>query len=479
MAEPGMFRSPSPLDAAVRTVTRRDLLKGGAAIAGIAATSGILAACSGAASPAASTGGGTSPAASAGGGTSPGASSSASGGTGGQLTLGSNLSDAVPKKALQDVVDAFTKDTGITVKINTVEHNTFQNQLSSYLQAKPEDVITWFSGHRMRFFANQGLFTQLDDLWGKFGGSYADAVKAASTNTDGHQYLVPFDTYAWTVYYRKSVFSAHNYQVPTTLDQFKSLAAQMQKDGLVPIGLGDKDGWPAMGHFDIINLRENGYQYHVDLMDGKHKWTEPEVKKVFTVWQSLLPYYQTGAAGRIWQDAAAGLVKKTTGMMLQPQAVQTFQAAGKADLDDLDFFPWPNHGTQFDAEKSLDAPIDGFMLTAKSATLSQNIDAAKAFLEYVGKGSTQLTYAKSDTSLIAVAKDADQSAYTPLQKKQVDVIGGAQKLAQFLDRDARSDLAGPQGMQAFLINFLQNPNQDLDAFLKKLQDFVDSLGPES
>jgi multiple sugar transport system substrate-binding protein len=474
MAESDVSRSPSRVDLAVRTVTRRDLLKGAAGLAGIAAATGILAACSGGgASPAVSSG--TSPAASSG--TSPAASGG--GGTGGTLTIGSNDSDAVPKKALQDTVDAFTKETGITVKINTVDHGTFQNQLSSYLQGTPEDVITWFSGHRMRFFANQGLFTQIDDVWSKLGSNYTDAIKAASTNTDGHQYLVPFDTYAWTVYYRKSVFAAHKYQIPTTLDEFKTLAGQMQKDGLVPIGLGDKDGWPAMGHFDIIDLRENGYQYHIDLMDGKHKWTDPEVKKVFTVWQSLLPFYQTGAAGRIWQDAAAGLVKKTTGMMLQPQAVQTFQAAGQADLDDLDTFAWPNHGTQWDAEKSLDAPIDGFMLTAKSPTLSKNMDAAKAFLEYVGKGATQLTYAKADTSLIAVAKDADTSGYTPIQKKQVDVIGGAQKLAQFLDRDARSDLAGPQGMQAFLINFLQNPSQDLDAFLKKIQDFVDSLGPET
>src|SRR6267143_7108510 len=42
---------------------------------------------------------------------------------GGSMSLGSYLSDAVPKKGLQDVVDAFTSANGGTkVKVNTVDH---------------------------------------------------------------------------------------------------------------------------------------------------------------------------------------------------------------------------------------------------------------------------------------------------------------------------------------------------------------------
>jgi multiple sugar transport system substrate-binding protein len=453
-------------------VTRRTVLKGIAGVAGLTGASAFLAACSSAATNAPATAAPASQAPAV----TPAPASAAP--AIGSLTLGSNLSDPTPKKAQEAVVAAFTQATGIAVQVNTVDHNTFQNQLSSYLQATPQDVFTWFSGFRMRFFAAQGLATQIDDVWASVGSNFSDAMKTASTSDDGHQYLVPTDTYAWTVYYKPSVWKAKGYQIPTTLDQFKTLAAQMLKDGLVPIGLGDKDGWPAMGHFDIIDLRENGYQFHVDLMSGKNKWTDAKVKQVFQVWQTLLPYYQSGAAGRIWNDAAAGLMKGTTGMMLQPQVVQVFQAAG-ASLDDLDFFPWPDHGTQWDAEKALDAPIDGFMLSSKSPTLSQDLDAAKAFLEFVAKGSAQGIYAKADPSLIAVANDADQSAYTALQKKQVAVIAAAQKLTQFMDRDTRPDFAGPNGMQAFLVNFLQSPNQNLDTYLGKIQSFWDSLGPVS
>jgi multiple sugar transport system substrate-binding protein len=211
-------------------------------------------------------------------------------------------------------------------------------------------------------------------------------------------------------------------------------------------------------------------------MAGKEKWTDPKVVDVFTVWKGLLPYYQTGAAGRLWQDAAAGLVAKTTGMMLQPQVVQTFQAAGAAALADLDFFPWPNHGTQYDAEAALDAPIDGYMLTAKSPNLTADETNAKALLAFLGQGSTQVIYAGGDTSLIATANNADTSKYTPLQKKQAEIIASAKKLTQFLDRDTNPGFSGPNGMQGFLIDFLSNPNQDLPTFLAKIQKFWDSLG---
>ena len=250
----------------------------------------------------------------------------------------------------------------------------------------------------------------------------------------------------------------------------------MQTDGLIPMAFGDSDGWPAMGTFDIINLRQNGYDFHVGLMAGDQKWTDPKVKAAFETWKTLLPFYQEGAAGRTWQDAAQALVQKKAGMYLLGMFVsQQFQEAGEADLADLDFFPYPNFGTEWDAEKALDAPIDGFMISANSPTLADDLDASKAFMEYLAQPATQVAWVSQDKGNIAAAKDADTSGYTDLQKKAAELIGGAQRITQFLDRDTNPNFAGPNGMQAFLLDFLKNPDQDLDAFLAKIQSFWDTL----
>ena len=81
----------------------------------------------------------------------------------------------------------------------------------------------------------------------------------------------------------------------------------------------------------------------------------------------------------------------------------------------------------------------------------------------------------ADKSNIAAAKDADTSGYTALQKKAAEVIGQAQRITQFLDRDTNPNFAGPNGMQAFLLDFLQKPDQDIGALQNKIQSFWDTL----
>ena len=147
----------------------------------------------------------------------------AAGAATGTVTFGSNYSDPVPKAAFAAMIAGFTrKNTGVKVKINTVDHNTFQNNINNYLQGTPDDLFTWFAGYRMRFFAKQGLATPIDDVWDTIGANFSDAFKAASKGDDGHYYFVPLYNYPWAVFYRKSVWAAKGYQVPTNVGRRSS-----------------------------------------------------------------------------------------------------------------------------------------------------------------------------------------------------------------------------------------------------------------
>ncbi len=437
-------------------LSRRDVLK----IAGYSSLAAFIAAC----------GGGTSS------GTPAGVTA-----TGGTLSIGSYSSDPAPKAGLQALVNDFMAANGGTkVTINTVDHGTFQNQISSYLQGTPEDVFTWFSGHRMRFFADQGLATPIDDAWAQVKSNYTAGFAGSVTGNDGHVYAIPIDYYPWAVFYRKDVFAAHGYSVPSNWEQFKSLCAQMKKDGLIPIAMADKDGWPAQGTFDIINLRLNGYQFHTELLTGKQKWTDPRVTAVYKKWSEITDYYSPGLAGATWQQGADQVVRKQAGMYLLGLFVaQQFAATGNPDdLAQLDFFPFPDLGAQFDAEKGIDAPIDVIMISKKSPTVSKDLGQAKAFLEFWAKGSTQVKLFQTNPGTIPTASDADTSGYSALQKKAVQLVSSAQKITQYFDRDSRPDFAGPNGMQSFLLSFLANPKGDPTSLQGKMQSFWDSLPPE-
>ena len=392
----------------------------------------------------------------------------------GTTTLGSNESDEQPKAAIQSLVDYCQTATGATINVNVNDHNTFQNQIGSYLQGTPDDVVKWFAGNRLRFFADQGLLSPIDDVWAEIGGNYSDAFKVASTGNDGKLYFVPSINYPWVVMYRKSVFTEKGYAIPATLGEFKTLGDKMKADGLVPLAFGDLDGWPAMGTFDILNMRLNGYDFHVGLMAGTEKWSDPRTQATFELWRDLLPYFQEGAPGRTWQDAAkAMIVDKVAGMyFLGTFAAQ--QAPTPADVADIGFFPFPVLGNEFDAEKAIDAPIDGFMLSANP----KNPEAAKAFLKCVATPEAQKIYTSTSAGDVATVTGADTSGYNDVQKAAAAIIADSGRIAQFLDRDARADFAGPSGMQGFLLTFLTDPNQDLGKFLSEIQAYYDSLPPQ-
>jgi multiple sugar transport system substrate-binding protein len=406
MPHPFAGRDIASMPGGIPPLSRRTVLKGLLGTAGLAAAAPVIAACGG--------------------------SSSASAADTKQITFGSNGSDPVPKRAYAALIQSFQKSSGDSVKTNTVDHDTFQNTISTYLQGTPDDVFTWFAGYRMQFFASKGLAHPIDDVWANIGANFSDATKALSKGADGHYYFVPIYNYPWAVFYRKSLFQAKGYQIPTTWDQFMALAAQMKKDGLTPFswGYGQGDSWTLMGTFDYLNMRINGYQFHMDLMHGKQSWTDPKVNDVLQHFAQLVPYNQQGAAGRKWQPAAQALVDKQTGMytlgLFIGQAIPN-----PADLADIDFFAYPSINPTY-GQDAVEAPTDGFMLSSKP----KNLAGATKLLEFLGTPQAEKTYLDIDSANVAASGLADTTTYNPLQKKAVQFINQAKQLSQFGDRDS-------------------------------------------
>lgn len=433
-----------PPSVAGTRASRRSVLKGALGAGGALSLPAILAACGGSSSTAAGSGG----------------SAAAAGKT---ITFGSNGSDETPKKYFAEMMAAYQTKSGNTVKINTVDHNTFQENINTYLQGKPDDAYTWFAGYRMRFFANKGLAGDLSDVWSKLTG-YSEGYKSASTADDGKQYLVPYNYYPWALFYRPSVWQAKGYTVPKTLDELKTLGAQMQKDGLTPIAFGDKDGWPAMGTFDVLNMRLNGYQFHIDLMAHKVAWNDPKVKKVFDTWAGLLPLHQADPLGRTWQEAATTLQQKKAGMYLLGLFVSEQVDKG----EDLDFFTFPEIDSTIGAD-ALDAPIDGYMMSKKPGDEA----ATKDLLTWLGGAEAQTIILKNAPGNLLPNSEVDTAGYSALQKKAAELVGSAKNIAQFLDRDADPTFASTV-MIPSLQTFLKNP-KDIDGLCNSIENQAKSI----
>jgi multiple sugar transport system substrate-binding protein len=382
-----------------------------------------------------------------------GASGGSGGGKGGSMTFGSNASDPVPKKAIASLIAAFEKKDKAKVDINTSDHNSFQNKITNYLQGSPDDAFTWFAGYRMRYFAAKDLVGDASDVWKTIGSNFSPALKKASTGDDGKQYFVPIYNYPWGFFYRKSFWKQNGWEVPKTWDELIALAKKMKTKGIIPVQFADKDGWPADGTFDYLNMRLNGYQFHLDLAAHKESWNQQKVKDIFDTWNELRPHYDPAALGLTWQQGAQKLGKKQSGMYLLGSFV-TQQFTDKAVLDDIGFFQFPS--VKVEGQDALEAPIDGLMLSKKG---EQNA-TAKDLLAFTGTGAGQYEYWKNDPNNIMTAKDADTSHYTPFIKELAGVIANAKNISQFFDRDALPAMAN-NVVNPALQNFFKSGTVDL------------------
>ena len=218
-------------------------------------------------------------------------------------------------------------------------------------------------------------------------------------------------------------------------------------------------------------MRVNGYQYHIDLLNGKAKWTDPKTVDVFKHMEQLIPYMNKNVLDISWDGMRDLLLQKKCGaMMMGSWFANDFKAKSQADYDDLWIVPFPainpDHGVD-----SIDAPLDGICVAANG----KNVEGGKDLAQFWGsKEGIDAAVAAGDTS-IYISSDFDTSTYDAFNKQKLAVLGAAKNIGFFLDRDTRGDFAGPVVGPA-IQSFLKNP-KDLTKILDSVQAQWDALPP--
>jgi multiple sugar transport system substrate-binding protein len=370
----------------------------------------------------------------------------------GAVTLQSNLSAPQAKAAMQDLVAAYAKKGSERASLNTVAAETFRTQLPTYLtSANPPDVYTWYPGSVADAYAKKNLLLDLDEAWTSSPDlkRYTKALNSLCTASSGKKVFVPNTYYWWGMFYRKSNFAKWGVSEPKTWDEFLDLCDKLKSKGVAPIGLGAGGGtaWVASAWFDYLDIRINGAEYHRQLLAGKHRFDDPEVRKVFDRWQEVLPYFDPNGAAVAFQDATTSLLNGRSGMML----IGTFfaDAAPKNALDDIDFFRFPVIDSKVPLAE--EAPVDGYFASARTGRHDQVIDLMK----YLATAEAQEIYIKGSSGTVLPCNPDAKDAGTALVKKGRKHVEEAAEVTQFFNRDS-SDALQPTADNA-LTKFLAKP----------------------
>jgi multiple sugar transport system substrate-binding protein len=365
----------------------------------------------------------------------------------GKLVINANTSDPAPKQAFEKLVADFEKENpDVDVELNIFDHEAYKTAIRNFLQADPPDVVTWFAGNRMKFFVDQGLFEDVSDVWQQNNLFNDMASTASALNVGGQQYGVPYAYYQWGVYYRKDLFAEYGLGEPRTWADFMNICATLKQNGVTPVTIGTKYLWTAAGWFDFLNLRVNGMDFHMELMDGKASYEDPRLDRVFEIWGEMANqgYFLENHATFSWQEAQAPMINGEAAMYLIGNfIVPSLKDAGV--VDKVGYFQFPVINA--DVRTFEEAPTD----TVHIPSGAKNKADAKRFLAFVARADINNQVA---TSIGNLPPNSKAPAPTdPFLKIGFKVLSESAGLAQFYDRDTTPEMAkeGMKGFQEFMV----------------------------
>ncbi len=383
----------------------------------------------------------------------------------GEIVLNSDQTDPAPKKAMEELIADFQKaNPGITIKWNNFDHEGYKSAIRNFLTADAPDVAAWYAGNRMAPFVKAGLFEDVSDVWEANGLNDQLKSAAASMTMDGKKWGVPYTYYQWGIYYNKDVYKKAGVTEPKNWAEFVSNCEKFKAMEIDCLTTGSKALWPIAGIFDYINMRTNGYEFHMELTAGKVKWTDPKVKAAFAEWAKIVPYTTANHAAIDWQDAAALIVQgKAANYVMGNFSVATFKQGGMTN-DNLGFLVFPEITPGI--PRAEEAPTDTFHIPSAA----KNKEDARKFLAFVASPDVQ-TKMNATLGQLPV-NNKSTAADDPFIKAGFEELSSAYALAQFFDRDAPADMAkaGMEGFQEFMIK-----PENIDAILERLQKVADKV----
>ncbi|MEL6584776.1 MAG: extracellular solute-binding protein [Pseudomonadota bacterium] len=383
----------------------------------------------------------------------------------GDLRIFLDTSNPAPRATMEAMIDRFGElHPNLNIETTVIDREAYKTQIRNFLTANTPDVATWYAANRIRPFVEADLFEDVSDLWMEPEIANNLASTKGAMTIDGKQWGVPYTYYQWGVYYREDIFAQYGLTEPTTWEEEKANCQTLLDNGVKCYTIGTKFLWTAGGWFDYLNMRTNGFEFHMDLAQGNVEWTDDRVRATFANWQELIDMgaFIDNHATYSWQEALPFMVNGDAAAYLMGNfAVAPLREAGLSD-DQLDFYQFVEITPGI--AKAEDAPTDTFHIPANAT----NKEAAREFLRFVVSAEQQTIINGPDNlgQLPVNAQSAvadDEFLNQGFAMLSSNSPGG---VAQFWDRDSGAEMAqaSMQGFQEFMVR-----PERLDSILDRLE----------
>ena len=328
-----------------------------------------------------------------------------------------------------------------------IHTNTYKHKVIDWLSSgEGPDVFYWYGSERLFELAKEQWVSPIDDLWrnqslmSSFDPSVIEQVK-----DDESYFGVPVSYYSWSFFFNKQLFQELDISPPHTWEDFLTMCAILKDNDIIPIAIGYRSPWVLTAWFELLNLRLNGKAFHDDLLRGLVAYTDPRVRKVFSLWKVLIDkeYFLESGEDLDWEDPMPYLYREAAGVTLIGQFFSI--RIPKNVKENISLFSFPDI---IPGQQRIElAPADVFFIRSSS----HQQEASKRFLAFMATMNAQIAFAKHAGGFSPLL-DA------PHKQELLDVAGrkllrDADGTSPYFDRSVPTSFASPAMnlLKAFMV----------------------------
>ncbi|MHA0855768.1 extracellular solute-binding protein [Paenibacillus sp. CMAA1364] len=383
------------------------------------------------------------------------------------MHLWSDGNSSAQNKMVKGIIREFEEaNPQITITTEALENEQYKSKLKVLAASNdlPDIGLTWAAGF-MDPYVKGNKFAVMDGLLrGELNGEFvADVTEAYSV--DGKTYALPVELNIVPVYYNKEIFSRFNLQSPHTLDDLKAIIRTLNDNGITPVTLGGKDGWPASIWYMYLADRIGGS----DVMDkavANKEFTDPSLLEAARQVQELvnLNTFIKGYNGLSNDEAKVQFMNGTSAMF----AMGTWELSNYTTTADVSqefkakigYFKFPTvAGGKGNVDNWVGGPGTGLFVSRNSEHAREAKRFVSFFVQKWGKHSVV------DAGIIPATKVDTASIKLPqMFIDLIDELNNANKVTLYLDTQMKP---GASNMHINQVQALFGKEITPEEFVKK------------
>ncbi|GAA4624453.1 extracellular solute-binding protein [Actinoallomurus vinaceus] len=355
--------------------------------------------------------------------------SSGAGGSGGGKTL-RLVGVADQQKALDELTKLYTQ-----AKFSTSYAPTDQVETSLRTQlgaGNAPDVHVVYPGNgsamAMAQIAQAGL---LADLGSQSWTQLIPANFKPAFQLQGKTFIYSAGSSVIGAIYNKKVFQKAGVQPPKTWTELLDVCGKLKKAGVTPIALGAQTPWiTQLITYALVpsTVYAKNPQFDSQMQAGSTSFAQSGWRDAFTMYLDLQKrgFFNDNPNGTTFEQQTSMVATGKAAMAVQVSAVLPDFRKAASSPDDLGMFPFPGA----DNADGVWIPA-GVVVGLGVSARSRNADAAKAFIEFLGKQENINRWAEA-VACIPLHRDAS-SKIDPVLEPFLPFIEG-NKAVPFMDQ---------------------------------------------